>query len=145
MSKYIISNAKLMGVTNYYDHGEVRSELIFDAYMDEYGVVYEEHDYGYDEATRTDSIEKVIFNGPCTIIIGGGRKTIVKTQDGEKYDRKKGFYMCLLKHSVSSKEYTDILEGLHNKPGVEKRVAKSMLTYIYGKKRFNKLVEKYLK
>ena len=43
-------------------------------------------------------IEKVIYNDPCTIVLWeDGTKTIVKAQDGEKFDAEKGFALCLIK------------------------------------------------
>ena len=43
-------------------------------------------------------IKKVIFNDPATIILWrDGTKTVVKTQNGEKYDPEKGFAMAISK------------------------------------------------
>lgn len=43
-------------------------------------------------------IRKVIFNDPATIILWrDGTKTVVKTQNGEKYDPEKGFAMAISK------------------------------------------------
>ena len=59
-------------------------------------------------------IDKVIFNPPATIIIGGGKKTVVKVMDGDEWDAEKGFAICLLKHILGNwplkkffKEYVD--------------------------------------
>ena len=42
--------------------------------------------------------KKVIFNPPATIIIwNDGSKSVVKAQNGEPYDREKGFVMAYLK------------------------------------------------
>lgn len=44
-------------------------------------------------------IEKVIFNGPATIIIWkDGTKTVVKCMDGDDYDREKGFMMAIIEY-----------------------------------------------
>ena len=43
-------------------------------------------------------IKKVIFNDPATIILWrDGTKTVVKTQNGEKYDPEKGMAMAISK------------------------------------------------
>lgn len=43
-------------------------------------------------------IKKVIFNDPATIVIrSDDAKTVVKTQNGEKYDPEKGFAMAISK------------------------------------------------
>ncbi len=43
-------------------------------------------------------IKKVIFSDPATIIFWeDGTKTVVKTQDGEEYDKEKGFAMAVCK------------------------------------------------
>lgn len=43
-------------------------------------------------------IKDVIFRDPATIIFWkDGTKTVVKTQDGEKYDKEKGFAMAVCK------------------------------------------------
>lgn len=50
--------------------------------------------------TKNDryDIKKVIFRDPATIIFWeDGTKTVVKTQDGEKYDKEKGFAMAVCK------------------------------------------------
>lgn len=50
------------------------------------------------------NIKKVIFNNPATIILwNDGTKTVVKVQDGEKYDKERGFLMCYLKGIVGNK------------------------------------------
>lgn len=45
-----------------------------------------------------DLIKKVIFSGPCTIVIwNDDSKTIVKCKKGEKFDPEKGIAMAVLK------------------------------------------------
>lgn len=41
---------------------------------------------------------KIIINGPATIVISGGKKTIVKCHE-EMFDIEKGIAMALLKHA----------------------------------------------
>lgn len=41
---------------------------------------------------------KIIINGPATIVISGGKKTVVKCHE-EKFDIEKGIAMALLKHA----------------------------------------------
>lgn len=58
------------------------------------------------EAVKTmrNSIEKIIFNDPATIIIwGNGDKTIVKCGEGEIYDPEKGMAMAIAKHFLGDK------------------------------------------
>lgn len=49
-------------------------------------------------------IEKVIFNGPATIIVWKcGRKTVVKAQPGEPFDPEKGMAMAIAKYVMGNK------------------------------------------
>lgn len=62
--------------------------------------------YTTKEAVKTmrDSIKKIIFNDPATIIIwGNGDKTIVKCGEGETYDPEKGMAMAIAKHFLGDK------------------------------------------
>lgn len=44
-------------------------------------------------------IDRVIFNEPATIILWkDGAKTVVKAQDGEPFDKEKGFLMAIAKY-----------------------------------------------
>ena len=54
-------------------------------------------------------IEKVIFNDPATIVFwNDGSKTVVKTQNGEKYDKEKGLAMAISKKvSGNNSKYYD--------------------------------------
>lgn len=48
--------------------------------------------------------QKVIFNDPATIIIwADGTKTVVKVQNGEKYDPEKGMALCCAKKLLGNK------------------------------------------
>ena len=48
-------------------------------------------------------IEKVIFNDPATIVFWtDGTKTVVKTQNGEKYDPEKGLAMAITKKTLGN-------------------------------------------
>ena len=50
-------------------------------------------------------IKKVIFNNPATIIIwNDNSKTVVKCEEGEIYDKEKGFLLCWLKGIKGSKK-----------------------------------------
>lgn len=50
------------------------------------------------------AIKQVIFNNPATIIVWqDGTKTVVKCQDGDTYDKEKGFLVCYLKGVVGNK------------------------------------------
>ena len=62
--------------------------------------------YTTKEAIKTmrNSIKKIIFNDPATIIIwGNGDKTIVKCGEGETYDPEKGMAMAIAKHFLGDK------------------------------------------
>lgn len=51
-----------------------------------------------DDAEEDIQIKDVIFNEPATIIKWtDGTKTVVKCQNGEPYDREKGFAMAIVK------------------------------------------------
>lgn len=53
---------------------------------------------------KENTIKRVIFNNPATIILwGNGKKTVVKVQEGDKYDKRVGFLMCYLKGIVGNK------------------------------------------
>ena len=54
------------------------------------------------EPTNTEEIEigieRVIFNGPATIILwSDGTKTVVKCMKGDAYSKEGGFALCVLK------------------------------------------------
>lgn len=57
-------------------------------------------------------IKKVIFNDPATIILWrDGTKTVVKTQNGEKYDPEKGMAMAVAKKCFGNiRDYYDIFK-----------------------------------
>lgn len=64
------------------------------------------------------NIEKVIFNGPATIVFWtDGTKTMVKCSDDELFDAEKGLAMAICKRALGSKfrkvfkEYTPEEEG----------------------------------
>lgn len=49
-------------------------------------------------------VKKVIFNNPATIVFWkDDTKTVVKAQDGEKYDEEKGLALCFMKKSLGNK------------------------------------------
>ena len=51
-------------------------------------------------------IKNVIFNEPYTIILWkNGEKTIVKCQEGDKYDAEKGFAIAIIKHMFGDTNY----------------------------------------
>jgi len=52
------------------------------------------------------NIKNVIFNDPYTIILWkDGRKTIVKCQPGDVYDKEKGLALALVKHFMYDSNY----------------------------------------
>lgn len=49
-------------------------------------------------------VEKVIFNDPATIIVWSDKtKTVVKCQEGDKYDKEIGLAMCIAKKYFGNK------------------------------------------
>ena len=62
--------------------------------------------------TLSNQIEKVIFNEPATIILWkNGHKTVVKAQDGEPFDKEKGFLMAIEKKMNDNKgNYNNIIK-----------------------------------
>lgn len=58
------------------------------------------------------AIEKVIFNGPATIVMWmDGTKTIVKCQDGDEFDPEKGLAMAISKKAFGNKgNYCDVFK-----------------------------------
>lgn len=57
-------------------------------------------------------VKKVIFNDPKTIVIWfNGDKTIVTCQEGDHYDKEKGFALCFMKwfFNNSSRDLNDVL------------------------------------
>ena len=50
------------------------------------------------------SIDKVIFNGPATIVKwSDGTKTVVKCQEGDEYSKQTGLLMCVFKKAFGAK------------------------------------------
>lgn len=50
-----------------------------------------------------NTIKKVIFNDPATIVLwGDGSKTVVKAQKGEKFDKEKGLALCYMKKMLGN-------------------------------------------
>lgn len=62
------------------------------------------------------SIENVIFNGPATIIYWkDGTKTVVKCENGDKYDKEKGLALCFMKRALgNSGNYYNIIKEYIN-------------------------------
>lgn len=61
---------------------------------------------------RNIEIVKVIFNEPATIVIwSDGTKTVVKTQNGETFDREKGLAMAICKKAFGNKgNYNEVFK-----------------------------------
>lgn len=58
----------------------------------------------YNKMFKMDKVKKVIFNPPATIVCWfDGTKTIVKVQDGELFDKEKGFAMACAKKFFGNK------------------------------------------
>jgi hypothetical protein len=82
--------------------------------------------YGWGAARRTwpissFKISKVIFSDPCTIVIWADKtKTIVRTQNGEKFDPEKGLAMAIAKKALGNKgSYFDVFKWWIKEGGEE--------------------------
>ena len=71
------------------------------------GITYTMHDCETTWKMLNDMgnmVKKVIFNDPATIVIwGDGSKTVVKRQNGEKFDKEKGLALCYMKKMLGNK------------------------------------------
>ena len=57
-----------------------------------------EHEKNTKAQSDVFTIKDVIYNAPATIVIwDDGTKTVVKTQNGETFDKEKGLAMAVLK------------------------------------------------
>lgn len=67
------------------------------------------------------NISKVIFNDPCTIVIWADKtKTVVRTQNGEKFDPEKGLAMAIAKKALGNKgSYFDVFKWWIKEGGEE--------------------------
>lgn len=98
---------------------------------------------------RISKIQKVIVNGPATIIIDHrGNKTIVKCQDDlENYDPVLGFGLCLLRYILDKKKYHDIMMDLFDRDLSSKRVpfmVRAILDSHLGHKETGKIFTKFI-
>ena len=75
----------------------------------------------FGEDIKIELIKKVIFNDPATVILWiDGTKTVVRCQDGEKYDPEKGLAMALIKKMCGNKgNYYKIFTKVLKKFGPE--------------------------
>lgn len=56
------------------------------------------------KSVNMPGIEKVIFSGPCTIVLwDDNTKTVVRAQEGELFDPEKGLAMALSKKALGNK------------------------------------------
>lgn len=89
--------------------GCVKSEYIKEVYKRIFNSIY-----GKTPTIPLSSfaIEKVIFNGPATIVMWmDGTKTIVKCQDGDAFDPEKGLAMAISKKAFGNKgKYCDVFK-----------------------------------
>lgn len=77
-----------------------QEEMVPDKALEKYCAEYFPKYYG--------EIEKVIFNGPCTVVqLKDGRKGVVHLTDGDEHDYKEGVYLAFIKALRSKKESAD--------------------------------------
>lgn len=78
------------------------------------GLGYKDYSTRYDKYPTLNGnfIKKVIFSDPATIVFWeDGTKTVVKTQDGEKYDKEKGLAMAISKRVFGNeRDYYNIFK-----------------------------------
>lgn len=74
------------------------------------------------KAMALDSIKRVIFNDPATIILwADGTKTVVKCAKDETFDPEKGLAMAIAKKALGNEGwYYDIFKAYLPKDGDEK-------------------------
>lgn len=99
---------------------------------------------------RISKIQKVIVNGPATIIIDNrGNKTVVKCQDNlENYNPVLGFAFCLLRYILDKKKYHDIMMDLFDRDLSPKRIpfmVRTILDSHLGHKETGKIFMKFMK
>jgi hypothetical protein len=75
------------------------------------------------------AINKVIFNAPATIVMwSDGDKTVVKCQDGDKFDPEKGLAMACMKKLLGTNKtgsnYLDVVKGYISKYEEEEKARK---------------------
>lgn len=76
----------------HYTEADVRNTMAFLEMCQEY------------QKVSFPGVKKVIFNDPATIVIwGDGSKTVVKCQNGEKFDKEKGLALCYMKKACGNK------------------------------------------
>ena len=76
----------------HYSEADVRNTVTFLELCQEY------------QRVSFPSVKKVIFNDPATIVIwGDDSKTVVKCQNGEKFDKEKGLALCYMKKACGNK------------------------------------------
>lgn len=83
----------------------------------------------YDFGPKYPAINKVIFNPPATIVIwSDGDKTIVKCQDGDKFDPEKGLAMACMKKLLGTNKtgsnYLDVVKDYISKFEEEEKARK---------------------
>ncbi len=92
----------------------------------------------------TGNLEKVVFNGPATVIFEKGKKTVVKRMENDKPSKYKGFVMCLCKHLIGSTEWNHLVRPHSSKPNMELAIAEALCEHILGREKFKNLVKEYV-
>lgn len=65
------------------------------------------------ELAYYDTPERVVFNGPATIVFWpDGTKTVVKCQNDEPFDPEKGVAMAILKKYFGGGKYNNVINKL---------------------------------
>lgn len=98
---------------------------------------------------RISKIQKVIVNGPATIIIDNrGNKIVVKCQDNlENYDPLFGFYLCLLRYILDNKKYHDVMVDIFDTEAFKRKTfaVRTVLDSHIGHKEMDKITVKFMK
>lgn len=71
---------------------------------------------------KSTVIEKIIFSGPCTIILWeDGTKTIAKVSEGEEFDPEKSVAVCFMKKIMGHTETNKLLRKAHDQYNKEQQ------------------------
>lgn len=66
---------------------------------------------GNDRKGIASLIEKVIFDGPATVILWkNGRKTVAKCSENDNFDWEKGIALCILEYLLGDKSYNEVFK-----------------------------------
>jgi hypothetical protein len=90
------------------------SKTIGLAMYDEYLSIYRD---SYGRMFCSPDIKKVIYSGPCTIVLwGDGTKTMVRCTANDIKDEKTGLALCVAKRFLPRKLYREVMVPILCRP-----------------------------